>query len=206
MSQSSVAHGEIGNKSRRSLFVLLAALTLMAAVWSWLAFAAPRQQTTDQRVRSVASQLRCPVCQGESVADAPAPLAQQMRQVIRAQVLTGRSDQEIVQYFASRYGEQNIVWSPPWQGFTLLAWVVPMLLLLGGALQLFFLFRDWLTATALARQVFSAHTRSATPLASGAHDEGASLSDSELERYRAQLEQELAAADPLFRRYKTEAN
>ncbi|GCE18080.1 cytochrome c-type biogenesis protein CcmH [Dictyobacter kobayashii] len=58
-------------RQKHSLLLLLAALALVAAVWSWLFFATPKQQTVDQRVHDIASQLRCPVCQGESVADAP---------------------------------------------------------------------------------------------------------------------------------------
>ncbi|GAC1362857.1 MAG: hypothetical protein NVSMB44_18910 [Ktedonobacteraceae bacterium] len=213
MSEERIVWGEGKWGQRRSLLMLLAALALLAAVWSWLAFATPRQPTLDQRVKNVASQLRCPVCQGESVADAPAPLAQQMRQVIREQLQAGKSEQEIVQYFASRYGEQNVVWSPPRQGFALLAWLVPIALLLGGVVLLFFVLRDWRTSSAVARSSgpalasSPADTDSRTP----EHDKEESPASAELARYRAQIEHELAAEDPLFReyktrRYKTEAN
>ena len=191
-------------RQRRSLFVLLAALALLAAVWFWLAFAVPRQQTLDQHVKNVASQLRCPVCQGESVADSPALLAQQMRQVIREQLQAGRSDQDIVQYFASRYGEQNVVWSPPRQGFTLLAWIVPIALVAGGVVFLFFVLRDW-QASSVPVGALGPAAVSTKPHRQNDHEEEGTSEDSALEYYRAQIEHELAADDPLFRRYETEA-
>src|SRR2546421_7854311 len=117
---------------RRPLFIALAVLAILGAVWSYVFLQNPPQPSLDQRVQDVASQLKCPICQGESVADSPSQLAQQMRSVIRQQLQTGRSDQQVIQYFVERYGQQ-IVWSPPWQGFTLLAWLVPITLLLGGA-------------------------------------------------------------------------
>ncbi len=192
-------------RQRLSLFVLLMALVLLAAVWSWLALAVPRQQTLDQHVKNVASQLRCPVCQGESVADSPALLAQQMRQVIREQLQAGRSDQDIVQYFASRYGEQNVVWSPPRQGFALLAWVVPIALVLGGVVLLFFVFRDWQAGSAPAGVPGSVASNAIHQRQDELAEE-VIPEDNALEQYRAQIEHELAADDPLFRRYETEAN
>ncbi len=192
-------------KQQSALMMVLAALALIAAVWSWLAFGAPgRSQTLDQHVKSIASQLRGPVCQGESVADSPAPLAQQMRLVIRTQLQAGRSDQEIIQYFASRYGEQNIVWSPPWQGFTLLTWLVPILLLSAGVILLLFIFRDWLAASRLAQQNDAA-SKSVLAAATSRDGEGPA-DDPALAQYRLQLERELASDDPLFEHYTREAN
>jgi cytochrome c-type biogenesis protein CcmH len=149
-------------------------------------FTASAHQTLDQRVYNVGSQLKCPVCQGESVADSPSAIAQQMRGVIRKQLQSGKSEQEVIQYFVGNYGEQ-IAWSPPWQGFSLLAWLVPIGLLTGGMLLLFFTLRNW--RTSLPRE-YASHDES---LVGGVQEE-------ELARYRTQLEQELAAEDALFRR------
>jgi cytochrome c-type biogenesis protein CcmH len=204
MSEKRMTRDEGGWKGRRSLFLLLAALALMAAIWSWLALAAPQQRTVDQRVKNVASQLRCPVCQGESVAESPAPLAQQMRQVIREQVQVGKSDEEIVQYFASRYGEQNVVWSPPRQGFSLLAWIVPIVLLLGGLVLLFFVVRDWQAGSASSPASLS-NNEMKDRKRDDKNTEDRGPVDTGLEQYRAQIEHELAADDPLFRSYTTEA-
>ncbi len=180
-------------RRRRSLLVLLGAAAIVGSIWLYVFLVTPRQQTLDQRVYDVASQLKCLVCQGESVADSPAPLSQQMRGIIRQQLQSGKSEQEVIQYFESRYGDR-ILWSPPWQGFTLLAWLVPIALLLGGTLLLFIVLRDW-------------QTRSARGLTE--HNEGTELEDideRELEHYQQQLEQELAAEDAIFTRRGTEAD
>src|SRR5438270_7820833 len=129
---------------RRPLFIALAVLASLGAVWSYVFLQNPPQPALDQRVHDVASQLRCPICQGESVADSPSQLARQMRGVIRQQLQEGKSEQEVIQYFQASYGEQ-IAWSPPWQGFTLLAWLVPIGLLLLGVVVLFFVLREWRT-------------------------------------------------------------
>src|SRR5436853_5093354 len=112
-------------KQRRPLFIGLAIVAIVGAIWYSIFLQNPPQQTLDQRAYNVGSQLKCPVCQGESVADSPSAIAQQMRGVIRRQLQSGKSEQEVIQYFVSNYGEQ-IAWSPPWQGFSLLAWLVPI--------------------------------------------------------------------------------
>src|SRR5215472_14409029 len=129
-------------KSRTSLLIVLVALAVMAAVWSTLWIVAPGQQTLDARVQRVASQLKCLICQGESVADSPSTLAQQMRASIRQQLQSGRSEQDVIQYFEQRYGDR-VVWSPPWQGFSLLAWLVPIAFLLCGIGLIILLLREW---------------------------------------------------------------
>ncbi len=180
-------------RKRRSLLMFLAVAAIVGSIWSYVFLVTPRQQNLNQRVYDVASQLKCLVCQGESVADSPATLSQQMRGIIRQQLQSGKSEQEVIQYFESRYGDR-ILWSPPWQGFTLLAWLVPIALLLGGILLLFIVLRDW-------------QTRSAKGLTE--ENEGAELEDIEekdMEYYRQQLEQELAAEDSIFARRVTEAD
>ena len=182
-----------GRRVRRppALLLILAALAIMAAVWSTLLIVRPKQETLDQRVQDVASQLKCPVCQGESVADSQATIAQQMRQVIRAQLQSGKSEQDVVQYFVHSYGDQ-IIWLPPWQGFSLLAWLVPMAFLLGGAVLVFIVLREWRSSFTEARASKTVH-----------HENEITL-DADLQQYRAQLEAELAEEDSLFRHYRTE--
>ena len=179
-------------KQRRTLMLTLAVAAIVVATWSYVFLHNSAQQTLDRRVHDVGAQLKCPICQGESVADSPSQLAQQMRGVIRQQLQSGKSEQQVIQYFQASYGEQ-IVWSPPWQGFTLLAWLVPIGLMLGGTMLLFFVLRDW---------------RTRTPANSTTEDgELANVDEAELAIYRAQLEQELAAEDAIFlRQSRTEAS
>src|SRR3990172_7345323 len=63
------------------------------------------EQAIDIRTREIAKTLRCTVCQSESIFESQAPLAKQMREVIRERVALGQSDDEIRAYFLSRYGD-----------------------------------------------------------------------------------------------------
>src|SRR5579859_446094 len=182
-------------KKRRALLLGIAIVMTLAAIWSYVLLVAPVPESLDQRVHDVASQLKCPVCQGESVADSPSTISQQMRAVIRQQLQQGQSEQQIIQYFVSRYGS-NILWSPPKQGFTMLAWVIPIAILLCGALLLVMVMRGWLAGARATRasEVGGDVTIDAQP------------DSDELQQFQAQLEQELAADDPLFGRLSKEVN
>jgi cytochrome c-type biogenesis protein CcmH len=182
-------------RRQRSLLLVLAILAIVAATWTGLLATSATHKTLDQRTQEVAEQLKCPVCQGESVADSPALLAGQMRQVIREQLQAGKSEQQVIQYFVNRYGDQ-IAWSPPWQGFALLAWLVPIVLLLGGAILLFAVWRDWRTGVIDKEQVVADLAEKKAL---------AALGEGELERYQELLERELEEEDPLYKRHRTEA-
>ena len=184
---------------RTSLFILIGAVLLIAALWSYMSFTASTHQTLDQHVQNIGKQLKCPVCQGESVADSPSDRAQEIRAIIRQQIQAGQSDQQIIQYFSDRYGTQ-IVWSPPWWGFSLLAWLVPVALLLGGLVLIFFTLRDWRmpVVSIAANTVEQGH--STTSMTYEEDAELATIDEIELAQYRAQLERELATEDALFER------
>ena len=144
----------------------------------------PSRQTLDQRVHDVASQLKCLVCQGELVADLPALLSLQMRGIIRQQLQSGKSEQEVIQYFVSRYGDR-ILLSPPMQGLTRLAWIVPVALMIGGAMLVFFVLRSW-----------QSHASKEPDDPDKA--DSAIIDEQELAYYQQQVEQDLATEDPVF--------
>ena len=83
------------------------------------------------RARALASRLRCPVCQAESVADSPSQTAQEMNRLIADQVREGRSDAEILAFFRQRYGNW-ILLDPPARGAALWLWVLPAAALVTG--------------------------------------------------------------------------
>lgn len=172
-------------KQRRPLLLLLALVALVAAAWSYILVAAPPQATLDQRVYDVGSQLKCPVCQGESVADSSAAIAEQMRLVIRQQLQEGKSEQQVLHYFADHYGDQ-ILLTPPQQGFNLLAWIMPVAIFLLGLGLVSFVIYDWRKQGRLQQEKTTDLAGEESPF------------DPELERYRVQLEQELADEDPLM--------
>jgi cytochrome c-type biogenesis protein CcmH len=124
--------------------VVVAALVALAivVVWGVAIVHAATPPTEDQRVYAIATQLQCPVCNGESVADAPTPIAAEMRSVIRDKVRAGWSDSQILAYFHTRYGD-TILESPPLNGFTVIIWLGPLLVLLLGAFVLWTAGREW---------------------------------------------------------------
>jgi cytochrome c-type biogenesis protein CcmH len=97
----------------------------------------------EDSVRIVSSQLRCPVCQGESIQESPAELAKEMRQVVREQLAAGRSGEQVKAYFVSKYGEWILLQPKP-HGANLLVYVLPFALLLGGAGVIVFAVRRWM--------------------------------------------------------------
>lgn len=104
--------------------ILAAALALGMA-------AALHAQDLDAQARAIAAQLRCPVCQNESVADSPAALAAQMRALIRQKLAAGEQPEHIIAYFVTKYGDW-ILLEPPRRGVLWLVWIGPAIALLGG--------------------------------------------------------------------------
>jgi len=85
----------------------------------------------EARTAAVASQLRCPVCQGLSIQDSPSELSQQMRAVVKDQLRQGQTQDEVKAYFISKYGEW-ILLEPKPKGFNILVYAMPVLLVVSG--------------------------------------------------------------------------
>ena len=90
----------------------------------------------EQRAKALFSELRCEVCAGQSLADSNAALASDMRKLVREKVGEGLADDEILQFFSSRYGD-NILMRPPRAAHTALLWWGPWLVMGLGALAIF---------------------------------------------------------------------
>lgn len=88
----------------------------------------------EARVNNLAAELRCLVCQNQSLADSNAPLAVDLKNQVREQLQAGRNERDVIDYMIERYGD-FVLYRPPIKATTLLLWVGPaLLLLIGGGL------------------------------------------------------------------------
>jgi cytochrome c-type biogenesis protein CcmH len=113
---------------------VLAFLLLAATVpWVYAKEAAPAaaDPALEQRVLTLASELRCLVCQNQTIADSNAPLAEDLRNQVREKMRQGASDSEIIDYMVARYGD-FVRYRPPLKLTTALLWFGPLLLLAAG--------------------------------------------------------------------------
>ena len=90
----------------------------------------------EQRMKNLTEQLRCLVCQNETLADSRAELAEDLRREIREQIKAGKSDQEIIAFLTARYGD-FVLYNPPVKATTYLLWFGPFVFLIGGGAVLF---------------------------------------------------------------------
>ena len=99
--------------------------------------AAPNEDPAiEQRMKVLTEQLRCLVCQNETLADSRADLAEDLRKQIREQMKAGKSDQEIIAFLTQRYGD-FVLYKPPVKATTYLLWFGPFVLLIAGTTVLF---------------------------------------------------------------------
>ena len=89
----------------------------------------------EQRARAISKDLRCVVCQNQSIDDSDAPLARDLRLLVREQIAAGKSDAQVRDYVVERYGN-FVLLKPPVEGDTLLLWGGPFAVLLLGAVGL----------------------------------------------------------------------
>jgi cytochrome c-type biogenesis protein CcmH len=133
---------------KRLLFLLLL-LASPALCWSvpvraQTAVLAPgtfSDPAMESRARNLQRQLRCLVCQGESIDESQAPLAAELRQLVRQQMADGRSDQQIESFLTARYGN-FILMKPPMETETYFLWAAPFLVLIvAGGVAIFVISR-----------------------------------------------------------------
>jgi cytochrome c-type biogenesis protein CcmH len=116
---------------RHSIVALLAVLALAGPARAVL----PGEQLADPkleaRARHIGAQLRCLVCQNQSIDDSDAVLASDLRIILRERLSAGDTDREAIDYIVARYGHYVLL-NPPFEPQTLLLWLGPGLVLLGG--------------------------------------------------------------------------
>ena len=117
--------------SIRRLIRLVVPVAALLVIVLGLAVSGGDEPSDGERVRHLASRIICPLCRGESIADAPSQIARDLEAFIADEVASGRSDGEIIDYFVARYGESALV-DPPLGGWGWTLWAAPVLALVGG--------------------------------------------------------------------------
>jgi cytochrome c-type biogenesis protein CcmH len=91
----------------------------------------------EARARALSRELRCMVCQNQSIDDSDAPLARDLRLLVRERIAAGSTDGQVIDFLVARYGE-FVLLKPRVEGHTLILWLVPPLALVGGGFALWF--------------------------------------------------------------------
>jgi cytochrome c-type biogenesis protein CcmH len=121
-------------RMRPALFAIMLALmpSMSLAVQPDEIMADPAQEA---RARNLSRELRCMVCQNQSIDDSDAPLARDLRLLVRERIAAGFTDQQVMDYLVARYGE-FVLLKPRVEGQTLILWLIPPLALVGGGFAL----------------------------------------------------------------------
>jgi len=94
----------------------------------------------EARARELSRELRCMVCQNQSIDESEAPLARDLRLLVRERLSKGDTDQQVLDFLVARYGE-FVLLKPPLESKTIILWALPPVALLAGAISLFFAVR-----------------------------------------------------------------
>jgi len=115
----------------------LALIVLLMPGLAWAEEAKPLAEdpVVEARLKHLAVELRCLVCQNQTLADSNAPLAEDLRREVREMIAKNMSDQEIIDFLVQRYGD-FVLYRPPWKASTTLLWIGPFFLLGVGAAAL----------------------------------------------------------------------
>lgn len=122
------------------LMLLLVMAAVLGAALAREAGPAADDPVLEARMLRIAAELRCLVCQNQTLADSQAPLAVDLREQLREMLRRGDSEQQIIDYMTARYGD-FVLYRPPLKNTTLLLWFGPAVLLLGGLAALFVVLR-----------------------------------------------------------------
>ncbi len=164
--------GTLTQAGWRAAFVALAIALMQMPVLAVTPDEVLSDPALEARARALSSQLRCLVCQNQSIDDSDAPLAKDLRVLVRKRLVAKDTDAAVMDYIVARYGD-FVLLKPPVRSSTLLLWLTPLLVLMGAI---------WLAIKAGLGQ---------RPRAQGAQDSNARLSKSE----EKQLEEILQRQD-----------
>ena len=133
---------------RALAFLFLLALAAPALAQE-MALPDPAQE---QRARDLAREIRCVVCQSQSIADSDADIAKELRVLIREQIAAGKSDDEIRDYLVARYGD-FVLFKPPLKPSTVVLWFGPFAILIAAGIGVAVFFRRRASETPRAKEL-----------------------------------------------------
>ena len=113
---------------------------VVALMWLAACSVTRADDALDRRLKLLENELRCLVCQNQTLAESSAPLAEDLRKEVRDLAVAGKSDDEIRAYLVARYGD-FVLYKPPVKSTTYLLWFGPFLLLAGGVIVWFVVLR-----------------------------------------------------------------
>jgi cytochrome c-type biogenesis protein CcmH len=116
-------------------FVLAIGLTAVSAAYAVQPDEIMSDSVKEARARDLSRELRCMVCQNQSIDDSEAPLARDLRLLVRERIAAGDSDAQVIDFLVARYGE-FVLLKPRLNSHTWLLWLVPPLVLAGGGVAL----------------------------------------------------------------------
>ena len=135
--------------NRKILKLMLGGLFMLALGLGAAGAVEPDEQLDDpaleERARDISRQLRCVVCQNQSIDESTAPLARDLRLIIRERLVAGDSNKKVVTFVVDRYGD-FVLLRPPFQGDTYVLWFGPFIIFLIGGGLIFYYFRKVLKA------------------------------------------------------------
>jgi cytochrome c-type biogenesis protein CcmH len=120
---------------RRFIFIVIAVLGLSVPAFAVQPDEILSDPALEARARELSRELRCMVCQNQSIDDSDAPLARDLRLLVRERLKAGDTNRQVLDFLVARYGE-FVLLKPPFKAHTLLLWLGPPFLLLGGAVAL----------------------------------------------------------------------
>ena len=175
------AHNPVRNFARGWLIFVLLATALSVFTANCVT---EDDLTADQRVYQLSQQLMCPVCDGQTLDQSQAQLSEDMKAVIRTKIEDGETNAEIRAYFVERYGE-IVLASPEAGGGNVIAWLVPGLIFVAGALLVG---NAYLNMRRRSRLAGEANTRQKVERSPASSDE------TDLEEYLERADREMASA------------
>jgi cytochrome c-type biogenesis protein CcmH len=119
------------------LFILLLVISINSHAVDSRQLSDPKQQ---ESYETLTKELRCLVCQNQTIADSNAELASDLRRQVYEMLQQGKSEQEIISYMTDRYGE-FVLYKPAFAGKTSLLWIAPVVFLFMGLMMVFFIIR-----------------------------------------------------------------